>query len=289
MKLKLVVLGLSLVLWTHAAAEPAQAIVIRHDVDDSEYAQGETAYPAVFDFFEQRGGVGTLIAPQWAVTVAHVAQDIPQDHRVSIAGETYKVQLVVLHPAWQSESFVDIGLVQLDRPVANATPIPLYERDDERGKIATLVGRGDTGTGVTGPTSRDHRLRAATNRVERVEGDILVFRFDAPTDENVTPLEGISGPGDSGGPAFIGLADSLHIAGLSVAQDSAGRERGTYGVWEFYTRVSPQVEWIQTTLQAAPEERQANSWGRLITFALVSLVLVSLVWWQRRRRTKELS
>jgi hypothetical protein len=121
-----------------------------------------------------------------------------------------------------------------------------------------------------------------------VEGDVLVFRFDAPTDENVTPLEGISGPGDSGGPAFIELADSLYITGLSVAQDSAGRERGTYGVWEFYTRVSPQVEWIQTTVQAAPEERQTNSWGLLIAFVFVSLILVTLVWRQRRRRKKEL-
>ena len=301
MKLKLVLFGLFFVLWVHAAVAPAEAIIIRHDVDDSQYVQDEGSYPAVFDFFEQRGGVGTLIAPQWALTAAHVAQDIPDGHPISIGGETYNVTQVVLHPTWQSESFVDIGLVQLDRPVVDVTPFPVYEQDDERGKIVTVVGRGDTGTGLTGPTTPDHQLRSATNRIERVEGDILVFRFDAPTDENVTPLEGISGPGDSGGPAFIELVDSRYIAGLSVAQDSAGRGRGTYGVWEFYTRVSPQVEWNQTTLQAkpeelqpaqeelqaAPEELQTNSWALLIAFAFVSLILVALVWWQRRRHAKE--
>lgn len=283
MKLKLVPLGLFLILWAIVSVDPVQAIVTRHDVNDASYLQDEGRYSAVFDFFDQRGGVGTLIAPQWALTVAHVAQDIPQGHRVTIAGETYQVQQVVLHPTWQSESFVDIGLVQLDRAVVNVTPIPLYERDDERGKIVTLVGRGDTGTGLTGPAIRDHQLRAATNKVERVEGDMLVFRFDAPTDENVTPLEGISGPGDSGGPAFIELDGSPTIAGLSVAQDSAGRERGTYGVWEFYTRVSPQVEWIQTTMRTAPAVAQTNSRSPLIALAVASLILVALVWWLRRR------
>ncbi len=74
---------------------------------------------------------------------------------------------------------------------------------------------------------------------------MLVFRFDAPGDENVTPLEGISGPGDSGGPAFLETADGLRLAGLSVA--SSGRPKGRYGVWEFYTRVSPQVQWVWDT------------------------------------------
>ena len=92
----------------------------------------------------------------------------------------------------------------------------------------TFVGRGDTGTGLTGPTTKDHKLRAATNRVERIDGDMLVFRFDAPTEEGVTPFEGISGPGDSGGPALIETVEGLRLAGLSVAQDSSGHERGTY-------------------------------------------------------------
>lgn len=144
MKLKLLILGLSLILLVRAAVVPVHAIVIRHDVDDSQHVQNEGSYPAVFDFFDQRGGVGTLIAPQWALTAAHVAQDIPQGHRVSIGGETFEVQQVVLHPTWQSESFIDIGLVQLDKPVVNVTPIPIYEQDDERGKIVAVVGRGDT-------------------------------------------------------------------------------------------------------------------------------------------------
>ena len=223
---------------------PAHAMIIRHDVDDDEYLQAENAYPAVFDVFEGRGGVATLVAPQWALTVGHVGQDIPQGHQVTIAGQSYTVKRVILHPDWEIRR-LEMALVELDRPIEGVDPIPLYNQGDEQGQIVTFVGRGDSGTGLTGPVSRDHRLRAATNRVERTEGSMLVFRFDAPGDENVTPLEGISGPGDSGGPAFLETADGLRLAGLSVA--SSGRPKGRYGVWEFYTRVSPEVQWVWDT------------------------------------------
>ncbi len=139
-----------------------------------------------------------------------------------------------------------MALLRLDRPAEAVDPIPPYVQKDEMGKVVTFVGRGDTGTGLTGPVTSDHKLRAATNRVERVEDDMLVFRFDAPSDPNVTPLEGISGPGDSGGPALIETVDGLRLAGLSVAQ--SGRPKGQYGVWEFYTRVSAELTWIRDTV-----------------------------------------
>jgi hypothetical protein len=205
---------------------PAYAIVIRHDVDDSHYLQDEDAYPAVFEIFEERGGVATLVTPQWALTAAHVGQNA-QGQSMMIAGQSYAVEEVVLHPEWESKRR-EMALLLLDRPVESVDPIPIYEGDGEVGQVVTFVGRGDTGTGLTGPATKDHKLRAATNRVERIDGDMLVFRFDAPTEEGVTPFEGISGPGDSGGLALIETVDGLRLAGLSVAQDSSGHERGTY-------------------------------------------------------------
>jgi hypothetical protein len=56
---------------------------------------------------------------------------------------------------------------------------------------------------ITPRSQEDRRLRAATNRVEKADGPFLQLRFDAPEDPNVTDLEGISRPGDSGGPAYI--------------------------------------------------------------------------------------
>ena len=229
-------------------ANPAQAIIVRHDVDDAEFLQADGAYPAVFDVFEKRGGVATLIAPGWAITAGHVGRDIKPGHETTIAGQLYSVQQVVLHPKWATGNR-EMALFQLDRPVQNVDPISLYASSDEQGKIVTFVGRGDSGTGLTGAITTDHKLRAATNRVERVEGDMLVFRFDAPEDENTTPLEGVSGPGDSGGPALIESSGVSKLAGLSVA--SSGRPPGTYGNLEFYSRVSLDVDWIQEMISSA--------------------------------------
>jgi len=239
---------------------PAQAIIVRHDVDDADFLQPEDAYSAVFDVFEKRGGVATLIAPNWAITTGHVGQDIKPGHETMIAGQSYSVQQVVLHPKWATENR-EMALIQLDRPVQYVEPIPLYDTSDEQGKIVTLVGRGDSGTGLTGPITADHRLRAATNRVERVEGDMLVFRFDAPDDENTTPLEGVSGPGDSGGPALIESSGVSKLTGLSVA--SSGRPPGTYGNLEFYSRVSLDIDWIQETILPAggTGSQESNSSG----------------------------
>ena len=92
---------------------------------------------------------------------------------------------------------------------------------------------------------------------------MLVFRFDAPDDENVTPLEGISGPGDSGGPALIETTDGLRLAGLSVA--SSGRPKGRYGTWEFYARVSPQLAWIRDVTSTAGMDEPIVTPGSVTT------------------------
>jgi len=219
-----------------AAVSSAHLMIIRHDVEDDEYLQAEGAYPAVFDVFQGRGGVVALVAPHWALTVGHVGRDIPQGHQVTIVGQPYTVKQVILtrtgNPGiWRARCWSWTGRLR------GVDPIPLHNRGDDQGQIVTFVGRGDSGTGLTGPVDYDHRLRAATNRIERTEGSMLAIRFDAPGDENVTPLEGISGPGDSGDPVFLEIAEGLRLAGHSVV--SNGRPKRLYGAWEFYTRIPP--------------------------------------------------
>jgi secreted trypsin-like serine protease len=89
--------------------------------------------------------------------------------------------------------------------------------------------------------------------------------FRKPDDPRTTPLEGISGPGDSGGPAFITVNGKPCIAGVSSNQrielsgpppkdGSPGGNgedvQGRYGVTEVYTRVSKYVSWIRQTMSA---------------------------------------
>ena len=145
----------------------------------------------------------------------------------------------------------DIALLELAAPVNGVTPIPFYDgKDEESGdRIVTFVGQGFSGDGVTGPVVRDGRRRAATNRIETVKKNWLIFLFDAPP--GGTDLEGISGPGDSGGPALMTLGKTTYLVGISSGQDdrATGKE-GVYGVTEYYLRVSSYAEWIRNTIAA---------------------------------------
>lgn len=95
-------------------------------------------------------------------------------------------------------------------------------------------------------------MRAATNYVDGTTNDqhFLFWEFDAPGSEKITRLEGIAGPGDSAGPAFIMKEDQYYIAGVGAAQSTQATDgvEGLYGVTEYYTRVSTFIDWIWDNL-----------------------------------------
>jgi hypothetical protein len=246
-----------------------QAIIIRHDRDKQRFLNLGKRYPSTVtlrrtDGQNGLGGEGTLIAARWVLTAAHVATDLGPDDLVEVRGKIYRIKQVVCHPDWHKDADMptDIALVQLAEPVTDVVPARPYSGTDEEGMIATFVGRGGIGTGLTGPVTEDRRIRAATNRVEstrdvfpalakHAEGSQLRFRFDAPGDPHVTPLEGISGPGDSGGPAYIKLRGVLYVIGVSSGQDNRPTRQGRYGVFEYYVRVSHFSNWIYHVIETA--------------------------------------
>lgn len=194
------------------------------------------------------GGAGTLISPTWVITAAHAAQLMKAPHHVKVARKSYEVARTVIFPGG-GVGKNDIALLELAAPVDGIAPIPIYSgRDEGSGdKIVTFVGQGFSGDGVTGPTVRDGLRRAATNRIETVKENWLTFIFDAPP--GGTDLEGISGPGDSGGPALMTIGKTTFLVGISSGQDSrATGKEGVYGVTEYYVRVSSYAEWIRNTM-----------------------------------------
>jgi hypothetical protein len=264
-----------------AGAAPAQAIIMRHEVEDWRYIElGERhrealvhlGLPASDDGAPMLySGMGTLIAEDWVVTAAHAAVYLEANpppngapRYVYVKGRGYAVRSIAIHPDYNSETQAnDIALIRLARPVRDAHPACLYDRGDETGQITTLVGSGYPGNGRDGPAEHpDGVLRGATVRIGTAEGSELTWRFHAPGENEATPLEGISGPGDSGGPALIETAAGFCIAGVSSAQriqvelDAQGQPlpnqsgEGRYGVTEVYARVSHFSPWLRSVMAA---------------------------------------
>ncbi len=229
----------------------ASAIVVRHDIPDAAYLARQSDYPSVFALYRTKAGhndcIATLIGSNFAITAAHCvneklrlsasAPDGP-GFAVTIAGRPAHIDAVLQHPS------VDIAQLRLAEPVIHIAPMPLYRGADEVGQVIVMPGWGGTGNGDTGLGTEDGLFRVAENRVDRAEDGNLSWRFDAPGHPHALTLEGISGPGDSGGPALIRTAHGWHIAGVSSGQDTMDGPEGLYGVQEYFVRISSFAEWI---------------------------------------------
>ncbi len=230
------------------------SLVVRHDVPDEQFIALAMEYPQIAHLAD---GEATLIGEEWLLTAAHVAERLSEELKngaipqVTIQKKTYPVEKVLLHPNFALSKHAianDIALIKLQVEVKGISPALLYSRQDEKGKPITIVGRGDFGTGLTGPQKMDKITRAATNKIDSTNQEWVYFNFDAPESGTATELEGVSGPGDSGGPAFIDLNGRRYILGVSSHQRGNGKQ-GLYGVTEYYTRVSIFKEWIEKTIR----------------------------------------
>jgi hypothetical protein len=239
----------------HAAAT---AIVIRHDIPDAAYLGKESDYPALFGIYRTKAGhkecVATVIARSWAVTAAHCAREKKlidavraggSGYSVQVAGRAAVIDLVVPHPRRGNGRPPDIALLHFAFPVDHVAPLPLYRNSDEQGRVVAMPGWGGTGNGKSGLAAEDGLFRVAENLVDRAEEGRLWWKFDAPgPNSRALTLEGISGPGDSGGPALIKTPSGWAVAGISSAQDTMGGPEGLYAVEEVFVRVSEVASWI---------------------------------------------
>ncbi|NKB90289.1 MAG: trypsin-like serine protease [Acidobacteria bacterium] len=236
---------------------PFGSIVMRHDVEDARYLELGARYSD--SFVRLDAGCGTFIRSNWILTAAHVAQSERVGDSVSVDGIRYPIARKILHPGFSMSGGAiihDIALIELSEPVPEIQPALLYSASDELGREIVFVGTGWAGTGVRGMANdaiiRDRRLRGAQNRVDGSKPGYLQFTFDAPESGNALPLEGISGPGDSGGPALWVHGDGrTYVLGVSSHQNRQGaKNEGMYGVVEYYARVSEYRDWIGGEIEA---------------------------------------
>jgi hypothetical protein len=222
-------------------------------------------------------GHGVLIAPQWVITAAHAITWQSEIKQVGINGISRDVVRLVIHPGYKKppqevldqalptwdwtlfrvllSSSDDIALLKLAQPVTDVSPVAINKSDDEFGQIIRILGKGATGTGVTGyEFSSSHRteLRHAYNKVTSANGRWLCYIFDKPSE--ALPLEGGSGSGDSGGPILFQAGKEWLLAGLTSWGDpqSAVRTPGHYGQISCNVRLSHYKDWIESAISAQP-------------------------------------
>jgi secreted trypsin-like serine protease len=222
----------------------AQAIVMRHDVDTSEYLLDTLEYQSTIHV---DGCTATLIAPRWILTAAHcIGNHYPTGLLLKLADQNIAVKSTYMHPEFTQEGTPhhDIALIELAEPSFSIIPTPPYEKNDEQGEVMKLVGYGGTGNGQTGVTNRCNpcELHGADNIVKEANIYHLRFHFDAPSSNDSLALEGVGGPGDSGGPVFIEVAGERFVAGVSSFGGNF------YNDFDQYTRVSMTVNWLAETM-----------------------------------------
>lgn len=258
-----------------AVSSSASAIIIRHDVKDSNYRVPASEFPALVDMPGE--GHGVLIARQWVITAAHAITWQADIKQVIINGVPRDVDRIFIHPGYKNppqelldqalatwdwtlfrvflSSSDDIALIRLAKPVTDVSPVELNKSDDEFGQIVKIIGKGATGDGVIGYKFTDsHRteLRRAYNKVTSADGRWLCYIFDEPS--NALPLEGGSGSGDSGGPILMMDGNKSLLAGMTSWSDpqSTNRTPGRYGQITCNVRLSHYDTWTESVMSQQP-------------------------------------
>ena len=286
-------------------AHTIDASVIRHDVSAEQYAQLANQYSSVGTVWSgnlESGvgefGSGTLIAPNWVLTAAHVVEG--DTTRFVLRNQTYDANEVVLHPEWDGRVFNgnDMALVRLNRPVSGIKPADYSTQLEPIGQVATFAGYGQSGDGLSGRVGETGNLNAGQNTLDAVGSDfwllldesLMMADFDYAYPLDITqsgnnalgqtqiptalsgsthinrmgspdplPLEALPGGGDSGGGVFVEQDGKQVLIGtVSMTLSWDGSNNSGYTDMVGVVSLAAGDGWIQSTV---PEPSSAFLFG----------------------------
>ena len=242
------------------------ALAISHDTDEARYIELGAELPAVV----QVGGMGsgTIIAPEWVLTAAHVPEMLERMRPgaalfVTVGETTIEVSEVHAPPQRAAEPQLhDIALLRLKSPVAaEVEPLALWQDTPRSGQDVVIAGWGvlavaDKGiemspAAMAAPT---RARRAGRNVIDRYEPDTGLLYGDLDMPGEGVDLEAGPSIGDSGGPALVWVAGqdgspaTWRIAGVLALIDDTDQDRilGEYGEEFGMTSVVGHLDWIES-------------------------------------------
>jgi len=184
----------------------------------------------------------SLIDDHNFLTAAHVVKGASICY-ITIGEKTFPIKTVIVNKTFDDSFGVgDIAIGYSEEPFGLDHYPPLYNTDDEVGKICSIAGYGLTGTFETGINKSDSKKRAGSNKVESTEKDMLICSPSKRGDIDYTSLEFMIGSGDSGGGLFI----DGKLAGINSCVMTVGKApMSKYNEESGHTRVSKFIDWIE--------------------------------------------
>lgn len=276
-------------------------------IDEPGEGSAFNGVASVYTHVDDNHYIGSSVAlnNHWLLSAAHVF-DINNDGQIdsgltssvifNTGGEpqmfgTSRVFLPSLFTGFDNPRIsYDLALIYFTDPLPDSLPYySIYRSGLQLGDEICMVGYGSSGYGDVIVDDSAYTVdpdffvrRIGYNIVDGfrtdipgVEGLSYTCDFDDPStvgqpDGSLgNDIESVSGPGDSGGPAFVWVGDEYQVAGIITFGSTVdGQAWGEFGTSSGGMNLGAYLDWIDTTMASVPEPSTVALYMGAVVFAV---------------------